>query len=372
MADIKPFSTRPLRPYVGSSQPISAFEEDDDDWQNNPYLKDADHRKLEALDEAMNYPEVFVNEPRDAVERGWPAPKQEGDYAVVDTLAAELGLRGAVAKDRAIAQQRERQSEATLKLKYPYQFPEQIAAPPVDPSTFLPPVEPVPEGPDLSTINLKYNPEPKKTEESFDKEEDMQYWNRLRYAIESVGKSIALPEKIAEKLEAPPPPVSFEEYWRNLFVQPDKDKEAEEEELRKEPIVIPGATGGTKGLHDTIISLINGEIIETPEEKRTKELEAKKGAAKRDWAVQEAGKKKKKPVTDFEIPMLRDCAFCGKAEGDGHEKHIACLRCNLAFYCSSSCRKDHWERVHSDWCMGDLDKAHAEAVGSYSYQQRGE
>ena len=52
------------------------------------------------------------------------------------------------------------------------------------------------------------------------------------------------------------------------------------------------------------------------------------------------------------MPSHRDCANCGAFEGSipGCRNHIACCRCNLAFYCSTKCQHHHWQGKHWETC----------------------
>ena len=58
-------------------------------------------------------------------------------------------------------------------------------------------------------------------------------------------------------------------------------------------------------------------------------------------------------------PSIRDCANCGAPEGSipGIKKHSACSKCQITFYCSTKCQKQHWkEGGHKQNCVAVEDR----------------
>ena len=56
--------------------------------------------------------------------------------------------------------------------------------------------------------------------------------------------------------------------------------------------------------------------------------------------------KKGKKGSASATPSVRDCANCGAPEGSipGVKKHSACSKCQITFYCSTKCQKQHWKK----------------------------
>ena len=72
------------------------------------------------------------------------------------------------------------------------------------------------------------------------------------------------------------------------------------------------------------------------------------------------GKSKgKKGGSASATPSVRDCANCGAPEGSipGIKKHSACSKCQITFYCSTKCQKQHWKvGGHKQHCVAVADR----------------
>ena len=71
------------------------------------------------------------------------------------------------------------------------------------------------------------------------------------------------------------------------------------------------------------------------------------------------GTKGKKGRSASATPSVRDCANCGAPEGSipGVKKHSACSKCQITFYCSTKCQKQHWKAGgHKQHCVAVADR----------------
>ena len=59
------------------------------------------------------------------------------------------------------------------------------------------------------------------------------------------------------------------------------------------------------------------------------------------------------------VSTHRDCANCGAPEGSipGVKKHSACSKCQITFYCSTKCQKQHWKAGgHKQHCVAVAER----------------